>query len=209
MEMYMLRRTILATAVLAAMAAGAAARAEDGNWLVRLRAINVDPQVSTSGALSALGMGVASQWAPEVDLSYFFTKNIAVEVIAATSSHNVSSNVLGPLGSTKVLPPTVTAQWHFDLDGGFKPYVGAGVNYTLFYNNNLGNPLTGPLTVSKNSWGPALQVGLDYRIKDQWYVNADIKKIWIQTDVSTATGVPLGTLKINPFVFGVGAGYRF
>ncbi len=204
----MLRRTILAFAVLAAMATGAA-QADDGNWLVRLRAIDVDPQVSASGAMTVLGMEVDQKWAPEIDLSYFFTKNIAVEVIAATTKHNVYSNVLGPLGSTKVLPPTVTLQWHFNPDGDLKPYVGAGINYTNFYDVNLGNPLTGPLQVNQNSWGPAVQVGIDYKLTKQVYLNADIKKIWIETDVSTATGVPLGTLKINPFVFGVGAGYRF
>jgi outer membrane protein len=208
MEMRMLRRTILAFAVLAAMATGAA-QADDGNWLVRLRAIDVDPQVSASGAMTVLGMEVDQKWAPEIDLSYFFTKNIAVEVIAATTKHNVYSNVLGPLGSTKVLPPTVTLQWHFNPDGDLKPYVGAGINYTNFYDVNLGNPLTGPLQVNQNSWGPAVQVGIDYKLTKQVYLNADIKKIWIETDVSTATGVPLGTLKINPFVFGVGAGYRF
>ncbi len=205
----MLRRTIIASAILAAMAAGGAARADDGNWLVRVRAIDVDPQVSASGIMTGLGIEVDKKWAPEIDLSYFFTQNIAVEVIAATTKHNVYSNVLGPLGSTKVLPPTVTLQWHFNPDGTVKPYVGAGINYTNFYDISLGNPVTGPLKVSQNSWGPAVQIGLDYKVTNQIYLNADIKKTWIETDVSTATGLPLGTLKINPLVFGVGAGYRF
>jgi len=208
MEMQMMIRcTAIAAALLAVFPA--AVCAEDGNWLVRVRAINVDPQVSTDGALSTLGIDVSSRWAPEIDLSYFFTKNIAVEVIAATTKHTVYSSVLGPLGSTYVLPPTVTLQWHFNPEGTVKPYVGAGLNYTRFYDVSLGTAATGPLKVDQNSFGGALQIGLDYKLTNQFYLNADVKKIWIQTDVSTAAGAALGTLTLNPWVFGVGAGYRF
>jgi outer membrane protein len=197
-----MKAKLLTAFAAAALLTAGSASAQD--WLVRVRAIYVDPAVSTDGALSALGTSVSSQFAPEVDISYFFTKNIALELIAATTKHNVS--VLGAdIGSVKVLPPTLTLQYHFTDLGAFKPYVGAGINYTYFYDQNLAG---GTIKVDKSSFGGALQVGLDYMLDKNWLINADIKKIWMSTDVN-ALGVPLGTLSIDPWVFGVGVGYRF
>jgi outer membrane protein len=106
-----------------------------------------------------------------------------------------------------VLPPTLTLQYHFTNLGAFKPYVGGGFNYTYFYENELAN---GTLNINDNSWGGALQAGFDYQIQKNWYLNADVKYLWINTKVNvTATGAELGSLDINPWVFGVGVRYRF
>lgn len=197
-----MKSRLLTTLAAAALLTAGTATAQD--WMVRLRVIDVDPAVSTDGALSAMGIGVDNRFAPELDITYFFTKNIALELIAATTKHDISA-FGATLGSVKVLPPTLTLQYHFTDLGAFKPYVGAGINYTYFYDVNL---LGGLGDVSKSSFGGALQVGMDYALDKNWVINADIKKLWINTDVSVA-GVPVGNLEINPWVFGIGVGYRF
>ena len=196
--------TVLAVVLLLLTGAASAQQRSEGNWLIRARAIYVDPNVSTDGVLSAMGIGASGQWAPELDLTYFFTRNIALELIAATTKHDVSS-FGADIGSVKVLPPTLTLQYHFTDLGAFKPYVGVGLNYTHFYDQNL---LAGAVKVDGSSWGAALQAGLDYSLDKNWVLNADVKYIWMKTDASML-GVPLGTLTLNPWVFGVGVGYRF
>ncbi len=106
-----------------------------------------------------------------------------------------------------MLPPTLTLQWHFTDLGAAKPYIGAGLNYTYFYEDSLAN---GTLHIKDSSWGGALQAGLDYEVAKNLYLNADVKYVWMSTDVIVnATGATLGSLDINPWIFGVGARYRF
>jgi outer membrane protein len=112
------------------------------------------------------------------------------------------------LGKISVLPPTVTLQYHFTPQATFRPYVGAGINYTYFYDNDL-HLGANKVTVNKDSWGPALQVGADYAITKDWFVNVDVKKLYIKTDVQVATLGSVGTLKINPWVYGIGIGTKF
>ena len=107
-----------------------------GDWLVRLRAIEIAPDARGSGTLGTLGAGVNNAIVPEVDFTYMATNNIGVELILATSRHQVTSNI-GALGGVGVLPPTLLLQYHFNNAGKVRPYVGAGINYTLFYNNGL------------------------------------------------------------------------
>ena len=172
------------------------------NWMIGARVINISPDVSTSIS----GLDVKDQWTGELDFTYFFTPNIAAELIAAWAKHEVTLNG-NSLGKVGVLPPTLTLQYHFTNLGAFKPYVGGGFNYTYFYENELAN---GTLNINDNSWGGALQAGFDYQIQKNWYLNADVKYLWINTKVNvTATGAELGSLDINPWVFGVGVRYRF
>ena len=195
------RRPVSAALVLATLlTVPAVAQAQD--WLVRVRAIDVVPNESSS--LS--GLGANSQWAPEVDFSYFFNKNIAAELILATTRHEITLNG-NSLGKVSVLPPTITVQYHFTELGAFKPYVGAGLNLTWFYNNDvkLGNT---PIDLDNTSVGGAVQAGMDYEFQKNWYFNLDYKYIWMSTDVGAA-GVTLTNLKLNPSVFGIGVGYRF
>ena len=96
------------------------------------------------------------------------------------------------------------AQYHFDTHG-FKPYVGAGINYTRFSSVDV---LGGAASIDKNSWGPALQVGVDVPLAGNMYLNFDLKKVYIRTDVY-AGAANLGTFKVDPLLLGVGLGWRF
>lgn len=178
---------------------GGVVQAED-HWMWRLRAIHVAPDAS-SGPVS--GVDASSETVPELDFTYFVTQNIGMELILATSRHQVTLNG-GKLGKVSLLPPTLTVQYHFRPDQTIKPYVGAGVNYTRFY----GVSLNAPLDVERNSWGAALQVGVDFALDKTSDVNFDVKKLYIDTDVKSG-GAYLTTLKINPVVWGVGYGRRF
>ncbi|CAG9261238.1 outer membrane protein [Paraburkholderia unamae] len=177
-----------------------------GDWLVRLRAIEIAPEARGSGPLGALGADVNNALVPEVDFTYMATDNIGVELILGTSRNQVTSNI-GALGGVGVLPPTLLLQYHFNNAGKVRPYVGAGINYTLFYNNGL-HAGGQSVSIDNHSWGPALQFGIDFQVTKRIFVNADIKKIWMHTDASLA-GTPLGTLHIDPIIVGLGVGMKF
>lgn len=189
--------------VAASLLAGGVASADQGDWLARARIINIKPNASSS----ALALDVDTRTTLELDFSYFVTSNVALELILATQRHNVTSGVVGPVGHVSHLPPTLTLQYHFRPGATFRPYVGAGLNYTRFYDISL---LGGALTVDKNSFGGALQVGADIQLNKTFFLNLDVKHIWIETDVkSVATGATLTNLKINPWVIGLGIGMKF
>jgi outer membrane protein len=193
-------RPLAAALLAAALALPATASAQ--NWMARVRAIDVAPNVSSSIS----GLDVKDAWTGELDFSYFFTKNIAVELILATTKHEATLNG-NSLGKVAVLPPTLTLQYHFTDLGAFQPYVGGGLNLTYFYDNGLHAGNT-PLDIDSTSVGGALQAGFDYEFQKNWFLNFDYKYIWISTHVS-AGGTELTNLKINPSVWGVGVGYRF
>ncbi len=182
------------------------AHAAQGDVLVRLRGIVVAPDVSSSGTLSTIHSGVDTTAVPELDFTYMFTDSFGAELILATSRHGLSSD-LGNLGKVSVLPPTLTLQYHFNDAGRIRPYIGAGLNYTLFYHNSLAVGGQG-VDITNHSFGPALQAGVDFAVTDQWFVNLDVKKVWIKTDASLG-GADLGTLHINPWIVGFGVGRRF
>ncbi|SDH38052.1 OmpW/AlkL family protein [Paraburkholderia phenazinium] len=177
-----------------------------GDVLVRLRAISIIPNVSTSNTLSALNVGVNNAIVPELDLTYMIRDYLGVELILGTSRHQLTSS-LGNLGGVNVLPPTLLLQYHFNHQGRIRPYLGAGVNYTYFYNNGL-NVNGQPISITNHSFGPAVQAGVDVQITKSLFVNADIKKIWMRTDASLG-GTSLGRLDIDPVVVGLGVGMRF
>ncbi|MGF6756194.1 OmpW/AlkL family protein [Paraburkholderia sp. GAS42] len=177
-----------------------------GDVLVRLRAISILPQVGTNNTLSALNVDVNNATVPELDFTYMIRDNIGVELILGTSRHQLTSN-LGGLGGVNVLPPTLLLQYHFNHQSTVRPYVGAGLNYTLFYNNGL-NAGGQPISISNHSFGPALQAGVDVQVAKNLFINADVKKIWMRTDASLG-GTSLGTLHIDPLVVGIGVGMKF
>lgn len=204
---------VMAAALLAAGAVQAQAQGQqtEGNWLVRGRAIYIMPQGSSDpGLVPQDAVTLNNVVAPEVDISYFFTKNIAAELILTyPQQHDVNLAGTGKIGTVKHLPPTLTLQYHFLPDGQFRPYVGAGFNYTKFSDVNLNVAGVGPLFLDSSSTGGALQAGMDIKISGNMYLNVDVKKIWIGTDVKTATGVKVTHLNLNPWVPGVGLGWRF
>ena len=225
--------------MLAALLPAINAHAEQGDWVVRLRATNVSPNESShlgSTVNKAVGgaamtpsadLKVDSNTIPELDISYYWTKNIATELILALGTkHDVkvtgdSAGAVGNqiLGSVNLLPPTLTVQWHFNPDQTFDPYVGAGVNATFMLDRNLrfttGATAGEKIKIDRSSFGPALQAGLDVNLKDGWLLNADVKYVWIDTDVEMKSHLTanrwakIDSLDINPWVISVGFGKRF
>lgn len=213
------------------------AQADAGNWLFRLRGIAIVPADDsglislhtgvTQTPLSGSGVDVGEAYVPEFDVTYMFHKHWGIEAIAGMASHHVSLKGPGPalaglgltdgfgLFDTWVLPPTVTLQYHFSPDSKFRPYVGAGVNYTAFLWENATDALEaaiGPVNVNaRTSWGWALQAGMDIAINDRWYFNLDVKYIDINTTASlhTAIGSLYVDVNVDPVILGAGIGYRF
>lgn len=235
-----MKRTFLSALLMAGFAVpyAAPAFAEDNPWMVRGRIIGVLPNesgdLSTGGTSLPGDVDIEDQYVPELDITYFFNENIAAELILAVTPHDVAAtgvtippDVFGPanvdLGDVWLLPPTLTLQYHFVNDTPFKPYVGAGVNATFFFNEDEG-PLADSIDYDP-SFGFALQAGFDYDldgVEGGWAFNADVKYVWINPDVSvdlsTALGPVLGTTEpvivdadvdINPLIVGVGLGYKF
>jgi len=145
---------------------------------------------------------------PELDISYFFTPNIASELILTYPQQQDVTVGGAKIGSFRHLPPILTLQYHFTPESRFKPYLGAGINYTRISSVNLQVPGVGPLDLSKNSFGPALQAGFDYRLSERVYFNVDIKKTWISADVKF-NGQTISKVHVDPWLVGVGLGYRF
>lgn len=181
--------------------------AAQGDLLVRGRLIQVSPAVSSSDTLATLDVDVDKQVVPELDFTYMLTNNLGAELILGTARHEVTAGGAS-LGKVSHLPPTLTLQYHFAPEATFRPYAGLGLNYTRFYNADL-HAGTAELEVDKSSVGGSLQIGADYALNQNWYLNVDLKKLYIKTDVSVAGGAKLGTLKINPLVFGAGIGTKF
>ncbi|MDE1184112.1 OmpW family outer membrane protein [Paraburkholderia sp.] len=177
-----------------------------GDVLVRLRSISIMPNVSTHNTLSTLNVNVNNATVPELDLTYMIRDWLGVELILGTSRHHLTSS-LGDLGAVNVLPPTLLLQYHFNHAGKIRPYLGAGVNYTYFYNNGLNAGGEG-IAITNHSFGPAIQAGVDVQLTKSIFLNADVKKIWMRTDASLG-GTSLGKLNIDPVVLGFGVGMKF
>lgn len=202
--MLIMKKQVIAAAVLCTLLSGAAIaqQAKEGPWMVRVRAVHLD---SANGDTTGLGLSVNNKTIPEVDVSYFFNKNLAAELILTVpQKHTLSSTALGgAIGTLKHLPPTLLVQYHFD-GMAVKPYVGAGINYTHFSSVNL----PAGVDIDRNSFGLAVQAGVDIPLSGNLYLNFDVKKAYIRTDVSAA-GAKIGTFKVDPVLVGVGLGWRF
>lgn len=205
---------------------------EAGDWLVRGRLIHVQPQDS-SGSLhingvdtNLKGVSVNSDSVPELDITYMITPNWGVELILGTSKHTVRADrtvgsIVGAGGSqnvidSRVLPPTLTLQYHFLPQSNIRPYVGAGLNYTYFYNEKVpkssGLYQPGAKVDLSSSFGWAAQLGVDVAINQDWFVNLDVKYLDMDTTArfkNTAVGSAKIKADINPIVWGIGIGRRF
>ncbi|UCV14471.1 OmpW/AlkL family protein [Quatrionicoccus australiensis] len=202
------KKILVAALVATGLFSGIAQAADEGAFLVRARAVHIGfDNGQADGLGGATVVEAKDRWIPEVDLSYFFTKNIAAElVLTYPQKIDIKLNG-GQLGTIKALPPSLLLQYHFTDLGAFKPYVGAGLNYTIFTDRkNIG----ATADVDSSSWGLAAQVGFDYLIDKNWSVNLDVKYIQMSTDVHlTGGGAKLGKVDLNPITAGVGVGYRF
>jgi outer membrane protein len=182
-------------------------------WQVRLRALGVITRDNGSvDGIPGSDLSYSDTVIPEVDISYFFTDNISEELVLGTTYANVhgegSIAGLGEIGKTWLLPPTLTLQYHFTDFGAFQPYLGAGVNYTVFYNQS--GKSADSLDV-KNTFGVALQAGFDYMFDEHWGANLDVKKIFLRPDFDATVGGAdvSGKAKLDPWLIGAGVTYRF
>ena len=185
-----------------------------GDFMIRAGVTVVHPDAS--GEVSAAGVPIAGSDAdvsteviPSATLTYFFTKNIAAELFCCFAKHQAEGEGtiagLGEVADFWIFPPAVTLQYHFDNMGGFKPYVGAGVQYIHFFNekSNYGS------VEIDDAFGFTLQAGVDVEIGGGWYLNADVKKTWIDTEVNWTTAGLHADVDVDPWIFTVGLGYRF
>lgn len=208
------RLALLTATAIAAFSAPVSANELGDAWSkerfqIRVRMIDVaadgDGRVTQNGLKTDVDHAVT----PEVDVTYFFTKNIAAELIAATSEHEVDAGSFN-LGEAWILPPTLTLQYHFTPDKKFSPYVGAGLNYSLFYGESDGTGFSN-LDVD-GGVGYALQAGFDYWINDNWGLNLDAKYVNLDVDVDVdlgATHLDADDVDLDPVIIGAGVSYRF
>lgn len=218
-----MKKLILSAAIASALL-GAMTQAyayEQGDWVVRVGVTSVAPDdssnnVNVGGSDLGVGVNVDSNTQLGLNFVYFFTPQLAIEVLAATPfSHDIGLDTVGALGNTKHLPPTVSANYYFaEPSAKFQPYVGAGVNYTVFFDEEFtsANTSAGFSNLDlDNSFGLAAQVGFDYRLDDKWLVNASVRWIDIDTDASFELNGSTGNVdvSIDPWVYSITAGYRF
>lgn len=211
----MLRKLFTSVCLLGAILAPALASAGDGPWKVRGRIIDVSPNES-SDTIPVVGGEVAVDSATtiEVDVTYMFNESWGLEVIAARPSHDLSAADGTDLGTAKLLPPTFTAQYFFKTSGKAHPYVGLGLNYTTFsYDLSADLADTGATDVDFDSaLGFAANGGVDVSLKGGWLLNFDVKYVSLSTDATIKGGALDGAkigVDINPWILGVGVGYRF
>ena len=202
---------------------------DDGRFMIRLQGTAVITQDSLKsltssalGDLKALGFDaeVSNVVIPSATLSYFFNKNWAVELFCCFSKHQIDlkppaafAGLTGEVAETWIFPPILTLQYHFTGMGAFKPYVGAGVQFIHFFNEKPGaNALNATSVNMTDAFGPALQAGIDIGLGGGWYLNADVKKTWLDTKVSWLNSVG-GTIvakdQLDPLTVSIGLGYRF
>lgn len=208
-----------------------------GDWLLRLRATYLKyedgaKQVNVAGVATFSGsvVDVDDDFIPEVDFTYFLTKNIAIEAICCLVNVDIDASgafgaALPGLGLTNgtqivktwVIPATVLIQYHFDLGNGIKPYLGVGPTYAIFFNEKVGTSVFPAATAVnvKNSWGVTFQAGADVHLRDNWHLNFDVKYMHLEVDAKWDTpGLGNGTIRatdieVNPWVISLGIGYKF
>ncbi len=207
---------------------------EAGDWLFRVGVSTVDPKsdnldtaVPSEGGTTPVTIEVDSGTTLTFNGTYFFSPNWGLEVLAAAPfNHDIEIAGIGKIGETDHLPPTFSLQYHFLPDGAFQPYVGLGLNATIFFSEdvdqalidtvealNPGLEVTGADLDLDTSFGIAAQVGADYILNENWTINFDVRWINIETDaeltVDPVGTLDLGTVEIDPWVYGINVGYKF
>lgn len=190
---------------LGVMLAGSATALEQGDWLIRVGAHHVDPK-SDNHPVVNVDTGTTLTFT----VSYFLTESWSLELLAALPfSHDIDLNADGSkVGKTDHLPPTLSAQYHFLPNQKFRPYVGAGVNWTMFFEEKTRGALAGNSLKLDDSFGLAAQAGFDYEINDKWLFNAEVRYIDIDTDAELG-GADIGSVEIDPWLVGVSLGFTF
>ena len=204
-------------ALVALFSFSAAARAEDAvksndgtkteevkHYRIGLRALYVYPTESFDNKLKSADLSLSNNFTPCADLEYFFTNKISTEIIAGVTKHSIKSHGK-EIGSTYLLPPSITLKYHPFGDVKFSPYLGAGIEMTFPFNDKLSS---GDAIKIHSSVGYALQTGIDIKVDNHLYLNLDYKYLNADTRFRIAGGA-WNKLEMNPHVLGVGVGYRF
>lgn len=196
----------MAALALAVVPAVAEAGDNNGNFMVRLQGTYLHPGDDSTPA----GLSVEDEVLPTATLTYFFTKNIAAELFCCFAKVDAELDGAGKVADFWVFPPALTLQYHFDSMNGFKPYLGAGVQYILPFSEDGKGALAGDTVTVDDALGFTLQAGVDMELGQGWYLNADVKKTWIDHDVRVrgATNADF-EVELDPWIFSIGAGYRF
>ncbi len=212
-----MKKTIVSGLIAAALlSTGFTASAHQaGDIIVRAGGVVVAPNESSEDVAGFGEFNISSNTQLGLNFGYMLTDNIGIELLAATPfSHDVSLKGVGKIAETKHLPPTLVAQYYFgSADSKLRPYIGAGVNFTNFFDSEFTNDLDGALTdlSLSNSWGLAAQAGIDYQVNKNWLVNASVWYAKINTDVNfklAGQAVSIET-DIDPWVYMVSVGYTF
>ncbi len=198
-----LNKTLL-FAALGLCAGGAVAGEDSPDWILRIGTHYVEPKSDNHDVVS-----VGSGQTLTFNLTRMLTDRWGVELLAALPfEHDISLNTGGKVADVKHLPPTLSLQYHFAPDGHVRPYVGAGLNATLFFQEDTGGALAGTDLELDTSFGPAAQVGMDVDVGSHWFLNFDVR--WIDIDTkATLDGASLGSVEIDPITYGLSFGRNF
>jgi outer membrane protein len=208
---------VLMLAGMVALSTTPALALEQGDWLVRIGGSYVSPDDS-SGMVTGIGAGSGVSVDSAASLSFtigkMITPNMAVEVLGAWPfKHDISGSgtiaSLGEIAETKHLPPVVSLQYHFMPTASVRPYVGLGVNYTYFFDEETTGAIAGTPIDIDDSFGPAAQIGVDVDLNKDWFVSADVRYIGIETTATLGNGLGTVDVDINPLVYTVAVGTRF
>ncbi|WP_019593041.1 OmpW family protein [Thioalkalivibrio sp. ALM2T] len=195
-------------ALIPAHAIAANADVSAGDWLLRGGLTHIAPKSDNGDLMNGThSVDVGSSTRPSGNITYMMTDNLGLELLVAIPFKHDLSLSGADIGSTRHLPPTLSLQYHFNTGTGVRPYVGAGINYTYFFDEDTSDVLDADIDLD-DSWGAAVQAGIDFAVDENWFVNAEVRWIDIDTDVSLG-GDHLGTVNIDPWTFGMNVGYRF
>ena len=209
----------MGTVAFATLAAAFAfsAQAEAGvldNFQIKVGVSGVLPNESATTSING-DVDISDEWVPSLQIEYFFTDNVSMELLCCVATHDVQAVATDVgtvnLGEVTHFPPTLTVKYRWTDFGPFEPYVGAGLNYTAFIDDET--PPSPPVNGIDydSSFGGALQAGFDYRLDDHWALNFDVRRIWINTEVNidTTLGPVTADVDIDPWVVSTAIGYRF
>jgi outer membrane protein len=199
----------LALALALAGLASPAFAQQAGEWTIGIGAHQVNPK-SDNGSLvgGTVPIEVDSDVRPTITAEYFIRDNLGIEVLAAWPfEHDINVKGVGRVGSTKHLPPTVSLQYHFG-QGTVKPFIGGGINYTRFFSTETTGALAGTDLELDDSFGLAAHVGIDFEVGERGSIRVDARWMDIDTDAKI-NGVDVGTVEIDPLVYGVAYVFKF
>lgn len=215
-----MKKTMLALGIAATLVSGAASAHEAGSWIVRAGGIYVSANSSShTNTATDIKLNVHDNQQLGLTGTYMLTDNIGVELLAATPfSHSIDASVpaqgaaLGETVKVKHLPPSLYVQYYFlNKDSGSRPYVGAGLNYTRFFDAKIKNDIISDLRVKKHSVGPVINAGIDIKLTDNLYLNTALWYTHIRTKANfKALGAEHEVaIKLDPIIAFAGLAYNF